>query len=97
MALFHDFVLIPGPAARATGSRPRRSAGGLARLVASAALLAGVVPMLNGCGQALLTSADERSQYDRYDRVRNEFAQQTVEDEFGRRLPNLRGRLSPKD
>lgn len=52
---------------------------------------------LAGCAKPLLSPTDERTQYDRYDRVRNKFAQQYIEDEYGRRQPNLRGRLSPKD
>ncbi len=50
-----------------------------------------------GCSKPLLSPAEVRSQYDRYDRVRAEYAQQYVEDEFGRKKPNIRGRLSPKD
>lgn len=50
-----------------------------------------------GCSKPLLSPADERSQYDRYDAVRSQYASQYTEDEFGRRRPNLRGRLSPKD
>lgn len=57
-------------------------------------VLAGV--WLAGCGKPLLSAQDERSQYDRYDRVRNKFAPQYVLDEFGREQPNLRGRLEPK-
>jgi hypothetical protein len=49
-----------------------------------------------GCGQPLLSAKDERSQYDRYDRVRNDYAPQFLEDEYGRKLPNLRARLAPR-
>ena len=56
-----------------------------------------VTPALVGCGRSLLSPDDERSQFDRYDTVRNQYAQQTIEDEFGRVKPNLRNRLSPKD
>lgn len=52
---------------------------------------------LTGCGQALLSPKDERSQYDRYDRVRNDYAPQYVQDEYGRQLPNVRARLKPRD
>ena len=51
---------------------------------------------LAGCGEPLFAQTDERSQYDRYDRVRNEFAAPYVEDEYGRKEPNLTGRLNPK-
>lgn len=52
---------------------------------------------LSGCGKVLLSPKDERSQYDRYDRVRNDYAQQFVTDEYGRQLPNVRARLKPRD
>jgi hypothetical protein len=53
--------------------------------------------LLTGCGKVLLSQKDERSQYDRYDRVRNDYAQQYVTDEYGRQLPNVRARLKPRD
>lgn len=46
-----------------------------------------------GCRQTAIRSNDERSQYDRYDAIRNERAQQYVFDAYGKRRPNLRGRL----
>ena len=46
-----------------------------------------------GCRQTAIRSNDERSQYDRYDAVRNERSQQYLFDAYGRRRPNLRGRL----
>lgn len=49
-----------------------------------------------GCAQPLLSPTDERTPFDRYDSVRNEYAKQYVENEFGRLKPNLRGRLSPR-
>jgi hypothetical protein len=52
---------------------------------------------LASCGKPLLSARDERSQYDRYDRVRNEFAPQYLEDPYGRRVPNLRSRLRPHE
>lgn len=51
---------------------------------------------LTGCQGVLFSPTDERSQFDRYDRVRNNYAPLYVEDEFGRQTPNLRGRLAPK-
>lgn len=61
-------------------------------------LLGGVVVLLlGGCHKPLFSERDQRSQYDRYDKSRDQFAQQYVEDEFGRREPNLWGRLKPKD
>lgn len=49
--------------------------------------------VLTGCVDPLLSPNEPRSQYSRYDLVRGRFAPQYVEDEFGRRKPNLRGRL----
>ncbi|MBC7771919.1 MAG: hypothetical protein H7210_05450 [Pyrinomonadaceae bacterium] len=71
--------------------RGHRRAGSMLMPVLLATLV------LVGCGKALLSPDDERSQFDRYDTVRNQYASQTVEDEFGRVKPNLRNRLSPKD
>lgn len=56
-------------------------------LAAGAGLLSG------GCGKPLLSPNEPRSQYSRYDLVRGQYAPQYIEDEFGRKLPNLRGRL----
>lgn len=53
--------------------------------------------MLGGCSKPLLSPTETRSQFDRYDRARNQFAAQYVEDEFGHRQPNLRARLAPKN
>jgi hypothetical protein len=49
-----------------------------------------------GCQKPLFSPKDERSQFDRYDLSRSQYAPQYTEDEFGRREPNLRGRLEPK-
>lgn len=69
-----------------------RVALGLATALAvQAAILA-----LGGCGKPLLSPTEPRSQYDRYDAIRAQRAQSFVFDEFGRRRPNLRGRLIEK-
>ena len=49
-----------------------------------------------GCSQPLLAPTDERSPFDRYDNVRGRYAPQYIENEYGRREPNLRGRLGSK-
>ena len=58
-------------------------------------MLAGLMVM-PGCRKALLSPNDDRTQFDRYDRVRNQWVPQYIEDEYGRRTPNLRGRLGPR-
>jgi hypothetical protein len=52
---------------------------------------------LAGCRGSPLTAKDERSPYDRYDAVRNQRAEPYVEDKFGKRIPNLRDRLAPRN
>lgn len=52
--------------------------------------------MLGACEKPLFSPEAERSQYDRYDAIRGQSASPYVEDEFGRRQPNLRGRLMNK-
>jgi len=52
---------------------------------------------MGACSDPLLAPTDERTQFDRYDRVRSKYAQQYIEDEYGRQEPNLRARLAPKD
>jgi hypothetical protein len=53
--------------------------------------------LLVGCAKPLLSPEDQRTPFDRYDAVRSQYAQQYVEDEFGRMKPNLRARLAPKE
>ena len=53
--------------------------------------------VMGGCQKPLFSDRYARTQYDRYDRSRNQFARQYVEDEYGRKEPNLWGRLSPKE
>lgn len=60
--------------------------------VLALAMLAGT---LVGCGKALFPQDEARTQFDRYDRSRDEYAPMYIEDEFGRQRPNLQGRLSP--
>ncbi len=57
----------------------------------------GSVVLAGGCSKPLLSDKDTRSQYARYDTVRNQMPQQYVYDEFGQRRPNLRQRLIPLD
>ena len=77
---------------RPANHRPRS----VGLLVGCAAL--GLLSLLTlGCSRPLLGPTDERSPFDRYDNVRGRYAPQYIENEYGRREPNLRGRLSPKD
>ncbi len=66
---------------------------GPARSVAALMVGVGLVVMAVGCTKPLLSPNEPRSQYSRYDLVRGRFAPQYIEDEFGRKMPNLRGRL----
>jgi len=75
---------------------PRRHSVARAIAMASAYLLLGAFTALPGCGRPLLAPDDERSPFDRYDTLRNQSAPQTLEDPFGRKQPNLRGRLAPR-
>lgn len=52
---------------------------------------------LGGCQKALFPASQPRTQFDRFDQVRNQSAPQYVNDEFGRRRPNIEGRLEPKN
>jgi uncharacterized membrane protein len=55
-------------------------------------LCAGIAS-LTGCQRNVFPEDQPRSQYDRFDTVRDQRAQQFVYDEYGYRKPNLRGRL----
>lgn len=57
----------------------------------------GWVCCASGCSRPLLAPSEERSPFDRYDAVRGDYAPQYIEDKFGRRQPNLKGRLTPKE
>jgi hypothetical protein len=71
--------------------RPRRRIGWIA--LGSLTL----VGSLGGCAKPLFSPDDYRSQYDRFDAARGEYAEQYSFDAYGRRRPNLRGRLAPRD
>ncbi len=79
------------PRTNASGARPRNLGRALTiTLIAAAATV-------SACSRPLLSPKDQRSQYDRYDKARNQYAPQYVEDEYGRKKPNLTGRLSRKE
>lgn len=58
-----------------------------------AALLATTVA---GCQRPLFNDKDPRSQFDTYDRLRQQNQSLLVPDEFGNPQPALRARLSPQ-
>jgi len=60
------------------------------------ALLAAAASLI-GCAKPLLSPTEERTPFDRYDAVRQRHAPQYIENEYGRRQPNLRGRLEPRE
>jgi hypothetical protein len=45
------------------------------------------------CRPAPIVEDEPRTQFDRYDLVRDQYAPAYLEDEYGRKRPNLRGRL----
>ncbi len=55
------------------------------------------IAALSGCSKPLLSATDQRSPFDRYDLVRGNYAPAYIENEYGRKEPNLRARLAPKD
>lgn len=59
-------------------------------------VLAGVLASI-GCRRVLFRADDDRSPYARYDRVRADDPPPYLQDEFGRRIPNLRGRLLARE
>lgn len=73
-------------------SLPRRAARAL--LLAS---LAATALISGGCQEPLFTEDQPRSQFDRFDAVRDRRAPQYYFDEFGNRRPNLRARLLQTD
>lgn len=55
--------------------------------------IAAASALLAGCQKTAIRPDDNRSQFDRYDQSRSQRAQPYLEDEFGRRTPNLKERL----
>ncbi len=52
---------------------------------------------ISGCRKQLFKESDVRSPYARYDSVRGQDVPPFRYNEFGRRVPNLRARLAPKE
>lgn len=70
---------------RTTSNRPAR--------VMLLAIPAAVLLVLGGCEKPVFTPDEPRSQYDRFDAIRDQRAPSYVFDEFGARRPNIRQRL----
>jgi len=74
--------------------------GGGARFVKSwcvLALLAATSCALVGCEKPLFGPDEPRSQFDRFDAVRDRHVPPYTTDEFGRRRPNIRARLITRE
>lgn len=73
---------------------PRFGRGSGPRVALSASAAAMLLSLMSaGCQKPLFAPTDEQSPYDRYDAIRSQRATPYVEDEFGSKKPNLRGRL----
>ena len=70
---------------------PKRSKFGV--VATQWVVLTGMLIGAAGCQDVLFTPEQPRSQYDRFDAVRDRRAQTYVYDEFGNRRPNIRARL----
>lgn len=57
----------------------------------------GTLCLLPACQKTLLHADDARSPFDRYNQTRTQYAPPYLEDEYGRRTPNLRDRLVQSD
>ncbi len=51
------------------------------------------VPLIGGCRGSLVREKDDLTVFDRRDRMRGEQVELYRYNEYGRRVPNLRGRL----
>jgi hypothetical protein len=79
------------------GRLPTTTRNARPTLIVGSLLAAWAMLVLTGCTKPLLTPEEPRSQYDRYDQIRAQRSPSYLEDEYGRRRPNLRGRLLAKD
>lgn len=79
-----------------TRQSSRRGAVPIRGVLALVPIIACSTPLC-GCQKTLFSPREGRSQFDRYDMSRDQHAPQFVEDEFGRRTPNLRGRLGQRN
>lgn len=80
-----------------TGNRSVLARSRGLRRLAPAALGVIAAATAIGCRGSPIDRAGERSQYDRHEAIRGQRAEPYIEDEFGRMIVNLRGRLLPKE
>lgn len=93
------------PSNTSLNTQPSTSSAGRLLLTKRGVSVLGVVSALGlgltlgmvGCQKTALRPDDDRSQFDRYDQSRSQRAEPFLEDEFGRRTPNLADRLLDRD
>ena len=51
---------------------------------------------LAACNKPLFPADQPRTQFERFDQVRNQSTPEYIDDEFGRRRPNVQARIEPK-
>lgn len=72
------------------------SSSGVASWAARSVVVAALLTIGGGCQRPLFNEKDPRSQFDTYDRLRQQNQSLLVPDEFGNPQPALRARLSPQ-
>jgi hypothetical protein len=81
-------------------SRSTTGSGSVARitrLIACAAVTASVALSAAGCNKPLFPENSARTQFETYDRLRQQSTPLEEEDEFGQKRPALRARLAPQN
>lgn len=72
------------------------SSSGRRMCLPRAVVVIGLAATLAGCQRPLFNDKDARSQFDTYDKLRQQNQSLLVPDEFGNPQPALRARLSPQ-
>lgn len=81
------------PAHNRNKIRYRTRFTGVASTICRCACAIAVAAVITGCEKPVFTPDEPRSQYDRFDAIRDQRAPSYVYDEFGARRPNVRQRL----
>lgn len=89
------FPKLHEDAARAPWHPTTSSSGRLLCLPRSVVVIS-LLAALAGCQRPLFNDKDPRSQFDTYDKLRQQNQSLLVPDEFGNPQPALRARLSPQ-